>query len=246
MTSNMRMRPSRPPGTALSGVLGGRVTRVLATLAGARRGLATGLAALALCGCNALPAQHAAPAPQRSESPSDDRDVAAAMLMADIFQTMQRLAQSPPAEQAEILATAREAYQHTPQGGAQLRYALLLATPGHPGRNPQLAQQLLRDLVAEPEMLVPIERAVALVELSQLNREIELQASNERVQTDATRLDQEHSVTAQRRLQAEIDENAALRKALDAAQAKLDAIATIERNLAERKPNAPASEVHQQ
>jgi hypothetical protein len=196
--------------------------------------LATALA-LALLGCSAVPERQEAPPPPRPESGAQDRDVTAAVLIADSFQTMQRLAQSPPAEQAEILAAAREAYQRTPQGGAQLRYALLLATPGHPGRNPQQAQMLLRELIAQPEALVPVERAVVLVELSQLNRELELQASSQRLQTDSARVDQEHSATAQRRLQAEIDENAALRKALDAAQAKLDAIANIERNLAERK-----------
>jgi hypothetical protein len=191
--------------------------------------------ALALAGCNAMPARQEAPPPQSAAPGPEDRDVTAAVLIADSFQTMQRLAQSPPAEQAEILAAARDAYQRSPQGGAQLRYALLLATPGHPGRNPQQAQTLLRQLIAQPEALVPVERAVVLVELSQLNREIELQASNQRLQTDSARVDQEHSTTAQRKLQAEVDENAALRKALDAAQAKLDAIANIERNLAERK-----------
>lgn len=199
--------------------------------------------ALALVGCSAVPERQEAPPPPRADPGVEDRDVAAAVLIADGFQTMQRLAQSPPAEQAEILAAAREAYQRTPQGGAQLRYALLLATPGHPGRNPQQAQMLLRELIAQPEALVPVERAVVLVELSQLNRELELQASSQRLQTDTARVDQEHSASAQRRLQAEADENAALRKALDAAQAKLDAIASIERNLAERKS---ANEVHQQ
>ncbi len=198
--------------------------------------------ALALAACSATPERPEAPPPPRADSGVEDRDVAAAVVIADSFQTMQRLAQSPPAEQAEILAAAREAYQRTPQGGAQLRYALLLATPGHPGRNPQQAQMLLRELIAQPEALVPVERAVVLVELSQLNRELELQASSQRLQTDTARVDQEHSAVAQRRLQAEADENAALRKALDAAQAKLDAIASIERNLAERKS---ANEVHQ-
>jgi len=191
--------------------------------------------ALALAGCGAMPERQEAPPPQSAAPGPQDRDVTAAVLIADSFQTMQRLAQSPPAEQAEILAAAREAYQRSPQGGAQLRYALLLATPGHPGRNPQQAQTLLRQLIAQPEALVPVERAVVLVELSQLNREIELQASNQRLQTDSARVDQEHSTSAQRKLQAEADENATLRKALDAAQAKLDAIANIERNLAERK-----------
>ena len=40
---------------------------------------------------------------------------------------------------------------------------------------------------------------------------------------------------AQRRLQVEIDENAKLRKQLEDAQAKLDAVANIERNLTDRK-----------
>jgi hypothetical protein len=43
-----------------------------------------------------------------------------------------------------------------------------------------------------------------------------------------------------RRLQAEMDENARLRKALDEARAKLDAVATIEQNITERKTPTPA------
>ena len=42
--------------------------------------------------------------------------------------------------------------------------------------------------------------------------------------------------TANQRLQTEIDENARLRKELEEARAKLDAIANIERSLNERKP----------
>ena len=47
--------------------------------------------------------------------------------------------------------------------------------------------------------------------------------------------DREHIALAQRRLQTELDENARLRKQLEDAQAKLDAIAKIERNLTQRK-----------
>jgi hypothetical protein len=156
-------------------------------------------------------------------------------LIGNTFQTMQRLSQAPAAEQAELLAAARSGYERSPQGGAQLRYALLLATPGHPGRNAPQAQTLLRQLVAQPETLVPIERAVALVELAQLDRELGLKADNERMQIDAQRSDRERvAAAAQHRLQAEMDENAKLRKQLEDAQAKLDAIANIERNLSNR------------
>jgi len=43
---------------------------------------------------------------------------------------------------------------------------------------------------------------------------------------------------ANHRLQAEMDENVRLRRELEEARAKLDAIANIERSLNERKPGA--------
>ena len=188
-----------------------------------------------LGGCSVLPIRSAAPPPPPVRSTTDDSDVAAAMLMANTFQDMRRLVQAAPAEQAEILAAARADFQRTPRGSVQLRYALLLATPGHPARNPTMAQVLLRELAAQPETLVPIERAVVLVELAQLDRELGLQQDNEQLRADSLREDQQHNATAQRRLQAEIDENAKLHKQLEEAQAKLDAVATIERNLTDRK-----------
>jgi hypothetical protein len=191
--------------------------------------------ALALCGCTGTRTRPA-PQPQRTESVAEDRDAAAAVMMGNTFQTMQRLSQASAAEQAELLAGARAGYERSPQGGAQLRYALLLATPGHPGRDAPKAQNLLRQLVAQPETLVPIERAVALVELAQLDRELGLKADNDRMQIDAQRGDHERAIAAaQRRLQAELDDNAKLRKQLEDAQAKLDAVANIERNLTDRK-----------
>jgi hypothetical protein len=163
--------------------------------------------------------------------------------MADTFQNMQRLTQAAPAEQAELVSAARDAYQRSPRGETQLRYALLLATPGHPARDAVMAQRLLRELAAQPEALVPIERAVVMVELAQLDHELDLQAVNQQLQAEALRTDQQHSAADQRRLATAEDENARLRKELEADQAKLDAIATIERNLTERKSGQPDTPV---
>jgi hypothetical protein len=194
--------------------------------------------ALGLSGCANMEALRAPPAAQRSDNAAEDRETVAAVLMANNFQTMQHLSQAGPGEQAEIVTAAREAYDRSPQSGAKLRYALMLATPGHPARDPALAQKLLRELAAQPETLLPLERAVALVELAQLNRELGLTAENSRLlqggEQHADR-DRTASLSTQRRLQAEQDENAKLRKQLEDAQAKLDAIANIERNLTERK-----------
>jgi len=76
---------------------------------------------------------------------------------------------------------------------------------------------------------------VAAIELAQIDREISLKSDNNRMQTEAQREDRERTTATQRRLQVEMDENAKLRKQVEDIQAKLDAIANIERNLTDRK-----------
>lgn len=166
--------------------------------------------------------------------PTLDRETTAAVMLANTIQTLQRLAQGAPTEQAEILSGARAAYERAPFSSAQLRYALVLATPGHPGRDPERAQTLLRELAAQPESLQPAQRALALVELAQLERESGLKVENDRLQTELQKNERDRNTAAARRLQAEIDENAKLRRELQEAQAKLEAIANIERNISER------------
>ena len=163
-----------------------------------------------------------------------DRDTSVALLLANTLQSLQRLAQAGAAEQAEILAAAKQAYEKAPLGSAQLRYALSLAIPGPVSRDPEKARSLLRELSAQPEALAPVERALMLIEMSQLERELGLNADNRRLQSDAMRGERDRQAVANRRLQAEIDENAKLRKQLEEALAKLDAIALMERNLSDR------------
>jgi hypothetical protein len=168
-----------------------------------------------------------------------DRDTQVAVLLADTIQTLQRLSGGSPAEQAEIVTTAQLAYERGGGGSAQLRYALVLATPGHAGRDAVRARQLLRELAAQPETLAPVERALSLFELAQLDRELGLLGDNERLQANAGHsVDQDRYTAANRRLQAELDENARLRRLLEDTQAKLEALASIERNQPDRKNNS--------
>jgi hypothetical protein len=194
------------------------------------------LAVLALlAGCAGLGAHDTGEAPRLSPA-GVDRDTQVAVLLAGTLQSLQRLVNGSPAQQAEIIATARQGYERAPGGSAQLRYALVLATPGHPTRDPERARQLLRALAAKPEMLAPVERAYTLVQLAVLDRELGLAGDNQRLQAGVVRAEQELAGSA-RRLQVETDESARLRKLLDDAQAKLTAIAALEKNLSERKPN---------
>jgi hypothetical protein len=177
------------------------------------------------------PAGAGAPAP----APAVDRDTTIALMLAGTIQNLQRLAQAAPAEQAEILASSRRSYERAPLGSAQLAYALALAVPGHAGRDTDRARQLLRELAAQPEALAPVERALTLIQLAQIERELGLKTDNDRLLAETQRGDRERLTVANRRLQNEIDENAKLRKQLEEAQAKLEAIAKIERNLTERQ-----------
>jgi hypothetical protein len=201
-----------------------------------QREIRTVLAALVVLvsGCSAGNLRRPAAAVNQSVAPTVDRETSMALLLASNIQTLQRLAQSGAAEQAEIMSTLRQAYERAPRGGAQLYYALALAIPGPVSRDPERARNLLRELSAQPEALTPVERALLLVQLSQLDRELGLRTENERLRAEAQRNDRERSSVANRRLQAELDENAKLRKQLEEAQAKLDAIALIERNLTDR------------
>jgi hypothetical protein len=171
----------------------------------------------------------------QTAAPPPDRDATMALVLADTIQSVQRLVQAGSSEQAELLAGARIAAERAPLGTAQLRYALMLAVPGPAARDADRAQSLMRQLAAQQEGLTPVERALLLVQLAQLDRELGLRSDNQRLQSEAQRNEQQKQNVANQRLQTEIAENAKLRKQLEDAQAKLDAIAQIERSLNERQ-----------
>jgi hypothetical protein len=166
-----------------------------------------------------------------------DRTAAAAGALAAYLEVLQRLVESGAAEQAEIVVAAQREFELAPTASHQLRYALALAAPGHAGSDPAKAQTLLRELLAVPETMLPAERALAMLELMKVDQQLLLGAENRRLQTEQARADRDRIAATNRRLQAEIEENARLRKELADAQAKLDAIANIERSINERNSN---------
>jgi hypothetical protein len=191
------------------------------------------LLSLVLAGCSAISNQRP-PAPPPVVSPTA---TSSTVLNEDLL-LLQKLVQGPPATQAEIVANAQREYDTAPTPSHTLKLALILGTPGHPATSLTRAQGLLRELMANPEMLLPGERALAFLQLSQIDDHLTLESENLRLQADAVRADRERVASANHRLQTELDENARLRKELEEARAKLDAIANIERSLNERKPGS--------
>jgi hypothetical protein len=154
--------------------------------------------------------------------------------IAPLLDMMWSLPQGDPARQAEIFQSAKDAADLSPTTSNKLRYALALATPGHSGSDPVAAQRQLAELLARPETLLPIERSLALVELKEVEQRLILQAENKRMREDVPPDSHDKVQAMSRRLAAETDENAKLRKALDEAQAKLEAITHIERSINDR------------
>jgi len=160
--------------------------------------------------------------------------------IAPLLDMMSSLPQGDPARQAETFQAAKDAAELTPTTSNRLRYALALATPGYSGSDPVAAQRQLSELLARPETLLPIERLLALVELKEVEQRLILQAENKRMRDDATHDDSRDKLAAiNRRLAAESDDNVRLRKALDEARAKLDAITHIERSINDRGSRTP-------
>jgi hypothetical protein len=181
-----------------------------------------------LSACGTLLAGPKTPPPPPSAPPQD------AAVLSPLLDLMSTLPQGDPARQAELFQSVKDAAELTPTTSNRLKYALALATPGYNGTDPVAAQRQLSELLARPETLLPVERLLATVELKEVEQRLVLQAENKRLRDEAPPDDREKLQATNRRLAAESDENARLRKALDEARAKLEAVTHIERSITDR------------
>jgi hypothetical protein len=154
--------------------------------------------------------------------------------------TMEGLAAPDPARQADVFYEVQREYTRAPTTATTLRYAVALATPGHPASSPQEGKKLLETMLATPERMTQEERTFAAVLLHETNSRLKLEAENRRLL--ATLDDRSRSqANSDKRVQAQIEENARLRRALAEAEQKLNAIKEIERSIIERSPSPPGS-----
>jgi hypothetical protein len=192
--------------------------------------LAVGLSS----GCGVLGGSQANP---RVAPPPPERPQPEVNSITPALEMMRTLPAGDPARQAELFQAAKDAAALSPTTSNKLKYALALATPGHSGSDPVAAQRQLAELLATPETLLPIERLLATVELQEVDQRLILQEENKQLREEAPRESRDKLLAINRRLSAESDENARLRKALDEAQAKLEAVTHIERSINDRGTN---------
>lgn len=157
-------------------------------------------------------------------------------LVADYLATLDRLGQAGAAQQAEIIESTRNAYLAEPTTRKRLRYAFVLSVPGHAASDPAGARALLGEALATPETLLPSERALADVMVRDLDARLALTRENESLRNGSASEEEQRIAELNRRLQAEIAEKDRLRRELERAEAKLEAIATLEGGPTQPRP----------
>jgi hypothetical protein len=149
----------------------------------------------------------------------------------DYLDELSGLSSDDPALQAEIFADSQAAAQLSPNPSTTLRYALALATPGHPGSDPQQAQSILRELMTQTAVMTTAEVALATIYLKSTEELILLGSEARRLRASTNRAQRTEEAALNQRLATVEAENRRLRQDLEDAESKLDAITSIERSI---------------
>ena len=167
----------------------------------------------------------------RSSEPSDDAVILGAPDAEHYLSEIYALSSGTPKNQAEIYADAKSESTLTPGPQTHLRYALVLATPGHAGFSPEMAQTLLRDVLLQESIMTPAEVSLATIHLKSVERQIALSSEARRAMASSS-MAATSEEAANRQRSAELEaENRRLREELTATEEKLDAITSIERSI---------------
>jgi hypothetical protein len=150
---------------------------------------------------------------------------------------MYDLVNGDPPTQAEIYADAKSRAQLTPDPATKLRYALVLAAPGHSGTNELEAQSLFRELLSQKELLNSAEIALATIHLKEVEQRIVLNAEASRLRSENTRKSNTEDQAVAQRIATVEAENRRLKRSLAEAESKLEAITSIERSIRDQPDN---------
>jgi hypothetical protein len=201
--------------------------------------LVTGCIGLA-AGCGVLDDFHLrssrSKAPVQTPQPAPEGPV----VLAHLGQ-LTRAAEASPAGQAEIVDEARRTAATDPTATHRLRYALILSLPGIAGADAAAARTELSALLASPDGLLAAEQALAQVMLRDVNARLALLSENEQLGVKAGSELRAREQALTRRLQAQAADIERLQQEVEEAEAKLKAVAELEKSLAERQaaPKGP-------
>jgi hypothetical protein len=188
------------------------------------------MAACAVTACGVLPQKETA---RQSAAPS-----ASDAGISGYLDTMQRLANSEPSQQADLFYEVERAYTSAPTTANTLKHAVALVTPGHPATNLVDGKRALEQLLATPERLTPVERNLAAYLVKDADARLQMQAEIRRLTATVDERTRSQA-NSDRRAQSQLEEINKLKRALEEAQRKLDAVKSIERSIIERSATPP-------
>ena len=155
---------------------------------------------------------------------------------ADVYlEELYALAAGDPATQAEIFIDAEAAAKLTPGPSTNLRFALVLASPGHAESDPERAQSMLRELLTQTELMTPAEISLATIHLRSVEELIVLIAEARRLRETNSRAARTEEAAINQRIATVEADNRRLRRELAEAEDKLEAITSIERSIRENQ-----------
>ena len=171
----------------------------------------------------------------RSDTSTGDAGILGAPEIDYYLDELRLLSSGDPAAQAEIYADAQSGARLTPGPQTNLRYALVLGTPGHPESDAAQAASLLREVLAAPELLTQTEIALASIALRSAEHLAVVEAEVQRLRASVSRANQARETATSQRLASLEAENTRLTQQLRDAEEKLEAITTIERSIRDQE-----------
>lgn len=196
---------------------------------------ALAVAVLCVAGCGSTGSWLDRVTPGSSTTRQGDPVTPGAPSADDYLRELDLLSTGDPATQVEIFADAESAATLTPDPSTNLRFALVLATPGHTQTDLQRAQSLLRELLTQSALMTPSEVALADIYLNSVEDRLVLESEARRLrESAASRPDRTEEQALAQRLAAVEAENRRLRSELSDAEEKLEAITSIERSIREQ------------
>lgn len=171
----------------------------------------------------------------RDKPPTDEAVILGAPNAEEYLKELYELTSGDAHKQSDIYEDARSAARLTPGPSSNLRFGLVLATPGHPQTDAGQAEDLLSGVLAQSELLTSAEISLATIYLNSVER-LNLVSSEARSlrETTSRAARNEAQATGQRIADVEA-ENQRLRRELEDAEQKLEAITSIERSIREQE-----------
>jgi hypothetical protein len=151
------------------------------------------------------------------------------------LELMRELIEGDALTQAEVFGEVADAADIAPTTTNRLKYALALATPGHPGSDATLAEQRLSALLASADALLPEERMLVTIHLREVEQRLILDAAAAQLRSESANALEQQNLESAAELRAALEENRRLRAELDDATQKLNALAAIEQSIRERE-----------